>query len=62
LLQGGLSNQSFQREDFFDQPAMPISDVHNQGGGYVKGGANYNIDEKSNIILQYRFYLSSTSV
>ena len=51
VVQAGLSNQSFQREDFFDQPAMPISDVHNQGGGYVKGGANYNIDEKSNIFF-----------
>jgi outer membrane cobalamin receptor len=55
VAQAGLSNQSFQREDFFDQPAMPISDVHNQGGGYVKGGANYNIDEKSNIFFNTGF-------
>jgi len=51
VIQGGLSNQSFQREDFFDQPGNPISDVHNQGGGYVKGGANYNINEKSNVFF-----------
>ena len=51
VLQAGLSNQSFQREDFFDQPALPISEVHNQGGGYVKGGANYNIDTKSNVFF-----------
>ena len=51
VLQGGLSNQSFQREDFFDQPALPISDTKNQGGGYLKGGANYNLDEKSNVFF-----------
>ena len=51
VIQGGKSNQSFQREDFFDQPGNLISDVHNQGGGYVKGGANYNINEKSNIFF-----------
>ena len=48
VVQAGRSNQSFQREDFFDQPANPISDVQNQGGGYLKGGANYNFNTKSN--------------
>ena len=51
VVQGGLSNQSFQREDFFDQPAMPISDVANVLGGYLKGGANYNLNEKSNVFF-----------
>ena len=51
VLQGGLSNQSFQREDFFDQPALPISEKTNVGGGYLKGGANYNIDEHSNVFF-----------
>jgi outer membrane receptor protein involved in Fe transport len=51
VVQAGLSNQSFQREDFFDQPAQPISDVQNQGGGYLKGGANYNLNEKSNVFF-----------
>ena len=51
VIQGGLSNQSFQREDFFDQPAQPISEVQNQLGGYVKGGANYNLNEKSNLFF-----------
>jgi hypothetical protein len=51
VVQAGLSNQSFQREDFFDQPTMPISEKANVGGGYLKGGANYNIDEKSNIFF-----------
>ena len=51
VLQAGYSNQSFQREDFFDQPAQPISDVQNQGGGYVKGGANLNMNVKSNVFF-----------
>ena len=51
VLQGGLSNQSFKRKDFFDQPNLPISDKKNIGGGYIKGGANYNFDAKSNVFF-----------
>ena len=51
VLQVGLSNQSFQREDLFDQPNLPLSDTQNQGGGYLKGGANLNLDEKSNVFF-----------
>lgn len=51
VLQGGVSNQAFQREDFFDQVGNPLSDKQNQLGGYVKGGANYNIDSKSNVFF-----------
>jgi len=51
VLQLGKSNQSFQREDFFDQPGNYISEVHNQGGGYIKGGANFNLNEKSNVFF-----------
>lgn len=51
VLQGGISNQSFKREDFFDQPANPISETKNITGGYVKGGANYNLDAKSNVFF-----------
>jgi len=51
VLQGGLSNQAFQRIDYFAQPTNFESDVQNQGGGYLKGGANYNIDEKSNVFF-----------
>ena len=40
VLQAGVSNQSFQREDFFDQPRNPLSEKKNIGGGYIKGGAN----------------------
>ena len=51
VLQGGLSNQAFQRIDYFDQPGLPESEVQNQGGGYLKGGANYNFNEKSNVFF-----------
>ena len=55
VVQAGLSNQSFQREDYFDQPDNPISETANLGGGYIKGGANYNIDEKSNVFANAGF-------
>jgi outer membrane receptor protein involved in Fe transport len=51
VLQGGLSNQSFQRVDYFAQPANPESDKKNVGGGYLKGGANYNISDRSNVFF-----------
>ena len=51
VLQAGLSNQSFQREDTFDQPTNPLSEKSNVGGGYLKGGANYNINESSNVFF-----------
>jgi outer membrane cobalamin receptor len=55
VVQAGLSNQSFQREDLFDQPSFPLSEKKNVGGGYVKGGANYNIDEKQNVFFNAGF-------
>lgn len=55
VLQGGLSVQTYQREDLFDQPGMPLSDKESVGGGYLKGGANYNIDEKSNVFVNAGF-------
>ena len=51
VVQGGVSNQSFQREDLFDSPGFPLSDKVNQGGGYIKGGANYNFNENSNVFF-----------
>ena len=51
VLQAGLSNQSFQRIDYFDQPQNPTSDKENVGGGYLKGGANFNISGRSNIFF-----------
>jgi outer membrane receptor protein involved in Fe transport len=49
VVQGGLSNQSFQRIDYFDQSTNPVSEVVNQLGGYIKGGANFNMNEHSNV-------------
>ncbi|MEK9612513.1 MAG: TonB-dependent receptor [Flavobacteriaceae bacterium] len=51
VIQAGLSNQSFQREDLFDQPGTPLSEKKNVGGGYLKGGANYNLNENSNVFF-----------
>lgn len=55
VVQAGGSNQSFQREDLFDSPALPLSEKKNVGGGYVKGGANFNIDSKSNVFVNAGF-------
>ena len=55
VFQVGVSNQSFQREDLFDQPTNPLSEKKNIGGGYVKGGANYNFSETSNVFFNTGF-------
>lgn len=49
VLQGGISNKSYQREDFFDQPNDVLSKKKPILGGYIKGGANYNLNEKHNV-------------
>lgn len=51
VLQAGYSNQSFQRDDYFDQTANPNSDTQNSGGGYVKGGANWNFTNTMNVFF-----------
>lgn len=50
VVQAGVSNQSYQREDTFrytgdDQQ----SDTHSMVGGFVKGGLNYNFDAYHNV-------------
>ena len=55
VLQVGLSNQQFQREDRFNNTDNPISDKANLGGGYLKGGINYNFTEKSNVFVNAGF-------
>lgn len=55
VVQAGISNQAYSREDYFDQPGNPISETSNLLGGYVKGGANYNIDERSNVFFNTGF-------
>ncbi len=49
VLQGGISNKSYQRIDYFDQINKEISDVKHFIGGYVKGGMNFNINENHNV-------------
>ena len=55
VLQAGLSNQQFQREDRFANVDNPISDKANLGGGYLKGGVNYNFNAKSNVFVNAGF-------
>jgi outer membrane receptor protein involved in Fe transport len=51
VIQVGISRQTYQREDYFANTDNPISDVAALDGGYVKGGANYNVDEKNNVFF-----------
>lgn len=51
VLQTGFSNQAFQREDLFDQVGNPLSVKKNLTGGYIKGGANYNLSAASNVFF-----------
>jgi len=51
VLQAGGSSQTFQREDLFDQPTLPLSEKVKVPGGYIKGGANMNLDGKSNVFF-----------
>jgi len=51
VLQAGYSSKNFRRIDFFDQPANPVSDWAILPGGYVKGGANYNLNENMNVFF-----------
>ncbi|AIZ40750.1 TonB-dependent receptor [Cellulophaga baltica] len=51
VLQLGISSQSYRRIDYFDQSNNVTSDKDSKTGGYVKGGANYNIDAKNNVFF-----------
>jgi len=51
VLQAGVSNQTFQREDQFAQVGNPLSVKKSLTGGYIKGGANYNLSEASNVFF-----------
>ena len=55
VLQAGISNQGFQRKDFFAQPGKPLSENVNLIGGYVKGGTNYNLNASSNVFFNAGF-------
>ena len=47
----GTSSQSYQRKDYFDQVGNPLSKEKTVTGGYIKGGANLNLNERSNIFF-----------
>jgi hypothetical protein len=50
FVQGAVSNQGFQREEFFlETPGNQKTDWKNISGGNIKGGMNINIDAKNNI-------------
>ena len=51
VFQAGLSNQSYKRTDYFDQPHNYESDTKNMLGGFVKGGVNYNINRQNNVFV-----------
>ena len=51
VVQLGFSNQSYKRIDYFDQVNNVESEIKSMGGGYVKGGANYNIDNNHNVFF-----------
>jgi len=51
VLQAGLSSQSYQRVDYFDQVGNPVSEVQNSPGGYLKGGANLNLNANNNVFF-----------
>ncbi|MEC8831948.1 MAG: TonB-dependent receptor, partial [Bacteroidota bacterium] len=60
FLQGGISNQGFKRIDYFnylDSDPEQETDWVNIVGGNIKGGINYNIDEKHNVFANAGYYL-----
>lgn len=60
FLQGGVSNQGFKRIDYFnylDSDPEQETDWVNIVGGNIKGGLNYNLDEKHNVFANAGYYL-----
>jgi outer membrane receptor protein involved in Fe transport len=59
FVQGGLSNQGFQRVDYFnylDTDPAQTTDWVNIWGGNIKGGINWNINEEHNIFANAGYY------
>jgi len=48
VIQAGTSAQTYGRVDYFAQVGNPESKEKTVSGGYIKGGANYNFNERSN--------------
>ncbi|OSY87119.1 TonB-dependent receptor [Tenacibaculum holothuriorum] len=57
FIQAGVSRQGFQRVDYFNlAPADQKSGFKNIWGGNVKGGINWNINEKHNVFGNAGYY------
>ena len=59
FVQGGLSNQGFKRIDYFlyeDSDPQQETDWENILGGNIKGGANFNLNEKHNVFFNAGYY------
>jgi outer membrane receptor for ferrienterochelin and colicin len=57
FLQGAVSNQSFQRIEYFNElPENQKSEKKNLTGGNIKGGLNYNINENHNVFFNTGYY------
>ncbi len=57
FVQGSVSNQSFQRVDYFlYAPELQETEKVDLTGYNVKGGANYNLSEKSNVFANIGYY------
>lgn len=57
FIQAGVSNQGFQRIDYFNlTPDKQKSEYKYLFGGNVKGGINFNINEESNLFANVGYY------
>ena len=65
FVQGGYSNQQFQRIDYFSLPRdvdgdgtvePQASDWVSMNGGNIKGGVNYNLTERHNVFINGGYY------
>jgi len=57
FVQGSFSNQAFQRVEYFNElPEDQKSVKENIGGGNIKGGINYNINENHNVFFNTGYY------
>lgn len=60
FIQGAVSRQGFQRVDYFnylDSDPNQTSDWENLWGGNIKGGINWNVNEKHNVFVNGGYYL-----
>lgn len=57
FVQGSVSNQSFQRVEYFNElPENQKSEKKNLTGGNIKGGLNYNLNENHNVFFNTGYY------